>query len=284
MVSMTGKVCLVTGANSGIGKATTFGLAARGATVIMVCRSERKGRIAQLQLVEATANDSIYLELADLSSMESVRLLAERCLTTLPRIDVLIHNAGVLRPRREESVDGIEVSFATNVLAGFVLTQALEPLLKRSAPSQVLHVTSGGMYTQKLETKDLFSEKQPYNGVRTYAQTKRAQVILNELWATRFGTCGVSSACMHPGWAATPGVATSLPRFNRLFQKVLRDSDQGADTLLWLATQGPAMSQNGRFFFDRAPRRTHLFPWTQCSPEERATLWDTCQKLSEQWA
>ena len=98
------------------------------------------------------------------------------------------------------------------------------------------------MYTQKLETKDLFSEKQPYNGVRTYAQTKRAQVILNELWATRFGTCGVSSACMHPGWAATPGVATSLPRFNRLFQKVLRDSDQGADTLLWLATQGPAMS------------------------------------------
>ena len=146
----------------------------------------------------------------------------------------------------------------------------------------MIHVSSGGMYGARLDLRALQGDVASYDGVAAYAQTKRAQVILNELWAERFAAeldSAVRSEAMHPGWAATPGVATSLPRFNRLLQPLLRDAEQGADTVLWLATSELPGDRGGRFWFDRRPRRTHLWPGTRESEQTRAELWTLCERL-----
>ena len=279
-VGMEGRVCLVTGANSGIGRATVEGLAGLGATVILVCRNEGRGLDARDSVRRETGNDSVRLEVADVSTMSAVRDLAARVKDRYDRLDVLVNNAGVMLPERRLSEEGIEMTFATNVLGGFLLTHELLPLLKRSAPSRIVHVTSGGMYAQKLDADDLQFEGKPYSGVTAYARTKRAQVILSERWAQRLESSRVVSNCMHPGWAATPGVATSLPRFNRVFGRILRSSAQGADTIIWLAASSEASGQTGKLFFDRRPRRTHVLPGTRSPERDRLHLWNTCARLT----
>jgi NAD(P)-dependent dehydrogenase (short-subunit alcohol dehydrogenase family) len=279
-MDMTGQVCLVTGATSGLGLATAEGLARLGATVYMLARSAGKGRWTREGIVRRTGNDSVHLEYADLSSLASVREFGARFLEREDRLDVLINNAGVLLSEREQSADGFELSFATNVLGPFLLTGLLIPLLEAGAPSRIINVSSGGMYAQKLDVEDLQFERKPFNGVTAYAQAKRAQVILTELWAEKLAGSGITVNAMHPGWADTPGVRTSIPRFYRLAKKGLRTPEQGADTIVWLAVAESVASTSGRFWLDRRERVTHLLPHTQSSARDRQRLWDECVRLS----
>ena len=279
-VDMTDQVCLVTGASSGLGRATAEGLARLGATVHMLARDEGKGKRVRQAIMRRTGNENVYLEIADLSSLTSVRDLAKRLLDRQRRLDVLINNAGALFSERETSVDGIELSFATNVLGPFLLTNLLISPLKASAPSRIVNVSSGGMYTQKLDVDDLQFEGKPFDGVIAYAQAKRAQVILTELWAEELAGSGVTVNAMHPGWADTPGVQTSLPSFHRLTKRSLRTPEQGADTIIWLAVAESVAGATGRFWFDRLERGTHLLPGTRSSPRDRQRLWDGCMHLS----
>jgi hypothetical protein len=136
------------------------------------------------------------------------------------------------------------------------------------------------MYSERIRPDDLQFEKGSYTGTASYARTKRGQVILNELWAERFADTGVVVHTMHPGWARTSGVATSLPTFNRVMQPFLRTPEQGADTIVWLASSAEALESSGRFWFDRQVAPTHIMESTKESDAERQQLWDRLVHLT----
>ena len=212
---MQGKVVLVTGASSGLGFAAAEGFARLGATVWALARSLDRGEQARAGIAQRSGNGDVHLALCDLSKLESVREFARRFGDQAARLDVLVNNAGVLTEERALSADGIELTLATNVVGPYLLTNLLIPLLQESAPARIINVSSGGMYTQRISVDDLQSEHGQFDGPTAYARTKRAQVILTELWAQRLAGTGVVVHAMHPGWADTPGVRSSLPASTR---------------------------------------------------------------------
>ncbi|MEZ4224260.1 MAG: SDR family NAD(P)-dependent oxidoreductase [Polyangiaceae bacterium] len=284
-VDLSGKTCLVTGANSGLGYATARGLALRGASVMMLCRNPERGRSARLALVDevsgagaARVEERVELAIVDLSELSSIRAFAERL--EARAVDVLVHNAGALPDQYAETSDELELTLATHVVGPFLLSHLLLPRLRAAEHARVIWVSSGGMYTQRLDVSALTRPMSPYDGVKAYAATKRAQVVLSELFAQRWRD-EVDVNAMHPGWAATPGVEQSLPRFARLLGKRLRSAEQGADTILWLAAAKRLTGTSGGFYFDRQAVTTHLLPATRESDEARAALWNTCMSLSK---
>jgi len=277
-VDMRGKVCLVTGANSGLGRATATALARRGAEVWLLCRSVSRARPVVDAIRRETGNAEVRLEIVDVGILDSVRAFAARF--PRPVVDVLVHNAGVLSDLRSETPDGIELTLATNVVGPFLMTQLLLPRLVAAPQGRVIHVSSGGMYTRRLTLDDPQFERPLFDGVTAYAWTKRAEVILTEIWAERLRGTRVTVNAMHPGWADTPSVRTSLPRFYRVMQPLLRSADEGADTIVWLAVCPRLASESGRFWFDRSSRTTHYLPWTKESPADRLRLWELCCHLA----
>jgi dehydrogenase/reductase SDR family protein 12 len=276
---LEGKVVVVSGATSGIGLAAAEGFARLGASIRLLVRSEERGAQARAALTERTQNSEVRITVCDLSSLESVRACAAR-LAAEERLDVLVNNAGVMTQQRELSADGIELTLATNVVGPFLLTNLLIPLLEESAPARIINVSSGGMYAQKLRVDDLQNEHGQFDGPNAYARTKRAQVILTELWAERLADTGVVVHTMHPGWVDTPGVRSSLPRFYKVTRPLLRTPAQGADTIVWLGAAGEPGRSFGRFWHDRRPRPTHLLPHTRETPLDRERLWAECERLS----
>ena len=180
----------------------------------------------------------------------------------------------MLLSERTVTDEGHETVFATNVLGMFVLTNELLPLLAAGAPSRVINVASGGMYTARLNVKNLESDSGDYDGPEVYARSKRAEVILTEIWAQRLRDRGITFNSMHPGWADTPGVQTSLPNFHRVTGPLLRSAQEGADTVLWLAWSREGGERSGLFWHDRRPRSTHRMPRTRERDVDRQALWD----------
>ena len=269
---MDGRTVLVTGATSGLGEAAARAFAELGARTLVLARDETRGRRA----AEAIGAE---LVVGDLASLASTRAAARQVAERAPSLDVLVNNAGVMRRTRELSADGHELTFATNVLGTFVLTEALaEPLA--AAGGRIVTVSSGGMYGQPLDVDDLQTERRDYDGVAVYARTKRAQVVLTELWAKRLAASGVTAHSMHPGWAATPGVAESLPTFNRVMGPFLRSVEQGADTIVWLGAAPEPAQTTGLFWHDREPRPTHRFPRTREREGDRERLWTSLEDLA----
>ena len=282
-VDLADKRILVTGANSGLGRAAALALAHLNAEVWLLCRNEERGRAALDDLRLSSGNEKLRLELVDVSSMASIRDFVER-LGDLP-VDVLINNAGVLPSERRLTDDGLELTWATNVVGPFLLGWLLVPHLRAAAreagEARMINVTSGGMYTQRLDLRDLdwqkrLSRGEKFDGVVAYAQTKRAEVILTEMWADRLAGTGIAVNSMHPGWADTPAVREALPRFWRLTRNRLRSPRQGADTMVWLAASPGARGATAKLFFDRKSVPTHLLAKTRERPRDRAQLWTLC--------
>jgi dehydrogenase/reductase SDR family protein 12 len=278
--AMDGKLVLVTGATSGLGGAAAAGFARLGASVRMLARDPQRGERARAEIVEQSGNSDVEVGVCDLSDLADVRRFAERFREQEPRLDVLVNNAGALVGERTLSADGIELTFATNVLGPFLLTEMLTGLLRRSAPARVINVSSGGMYTQRLHVDDLQMGGERFDGPVAYARTKRIEVILTELWAERLQNTGVVVHAMHPGWADTPGLAASLPRFYRLTRRLLRTPQEGADTIVWLGAGAEPARSSGGFWHDRRARPTHRVPWTRESAADRERLWSECERLS----
>lgn len=279
-LELEGRSVMVTGASSGIGEAACVGLARGGATVHLVVRNRERGEEARERIAAASGSEQLQLHLCDLSSLASVREFCAGFTASGEPLGVLVNNAGVLPSERTHTEEGFELTFATNVLGPFLLSALLLPALRRSAPSRVINVASGGMYTEKIDLDDLQLERRDFDGARFYAHTKRAEVILSEEWGKRLAPDGITVHSTHPGWVATAGVQTSLPRFNRVMGPLLRDPDQGADTIVWLAGSPEAARSTGEFWHDRRPRPKHRVPWTQESAAERAQLFDECERLS----
>ncbi|XP_049634782.1 dehydrogenase/reductase SDR family member 12 [Suncus etruscus] len=281
-VQVPGRAFLVTGGNSGLGKATAMEIAKRGGTVHLVCRDPARSQDAKNEIIRESGNQNIFLHIVDLSDPKKIWKFVEN-FKQEHKINVLINNAGCMVNKRELTEDGLEKNFATNTLGVYILTTALIPVLEKENDPRVVTVSSGGMLVQKLNTCDLQWERAAFNGTRVYAQNKRQQVVMTEQWARVYPTIHFSS--MHPGWADTPGVRKAMPGFYTRFKDKLRSAAQGADTVLWLALATAASRQpSGLFFQDRKPVPKHLpLARTSSSLVEEEKLMEILEEMAQRF-
>ena len=248
---MTGKVCLVTGANSGIGKVTALELARMGATVVMICRSQQKGEAAQAEIREATGNPNVDLLLADLSSQQSIREVAAAFKSRYDRLHLLVNNAGAMSMQRTVTVDGLETTFAVNHLGYFLLTNLLLDLIKASAPARIVNVSSDAHKIGPMPFDDLQGEKK-YHGFRAYGYSKLANILFTVELARQLEGTGVTVNCLHPGMVDTnfgKGNGLKLPwPFGWIMRKLTISPEKGAETSLYLATSPAVEGVTGKYF------------------------------------
>lgn len=267
-IDLAGRTALITGGTSGLGLAAATEMSRRGATVLITGRDADKGRRARADIVAASGNDAVTFLAADLASRAKTRALAAEVSSVCDRLDVLVHNAGALLAERRTTEDGMETTFAVQVVAPALLTHDLLPLLRRSGDARLIWVSSGGMYTQRLDTDTVEMDAEHYDGTTAYARAKRAQVEMTPRWAKRLAGDGISVHAMHPGWADTPGVEAGLPTFHRLTGPFLRTPEEGADTIVWLAGAPRHLVGTGKFWHDRRVRSTHKVLWTRVDDPE----------------
>ncbi|CAB4031625.1 Hypothetical predicted protein [Paramuricea clavata] len=283
---LNGKAYMVTGANSGIGKSVSLELAKRGATVHMVCRDKTRGEEAHQELLEASPNKEVHLHLLDMSMPRKVWEFALNFAASGKTLNVLVNNAGCMVNERVVSEDGLEKNFATNTLGTYILTTGLISTLEKSEEPRIITVSSGGMLLVKLDVQDLqFERMNPFDGTMAYAQNKRQQVIITEKWAEMYKSTGIHFSSMHPGWADTPAVKSSMPDFHRRMQGKLRTPEQGADTIVWLCISKEAVkTPSGSFFQDRQAVSKHLpLAWTKSSAGDEETLMTKLKELAEKF-
>ena len=256
--SVRGKRVLITGATNGIGLAGAVGLASRGAEVAIVARSEAKAGDAVAAIEAAGDGRPVDALMADLSSQASIRGLAAEALERYPRIDVLINNAGAIYNSREITEDGVELTWAVNHLAPFLLTNLLMDRLKGSAPARIITTSSGAHQGMTIPFGDFTAEK-GYRGYRRYGETKLANILFTAELARRLEGTGVTANCYHPGfvrtgWNANNGVlVASVMRLGGWL--IGRSPEKGADTMVWLADSPEVSDETGGYFFDRKRKR-----------------------------
>jgi NAD(P)-dependent dehydrogenase (short-subunit alcohol dehydrogenase family) len=278
-VSMKDKVVMITGANSGIGKAASLALAKMGATVVMVARDRERGEAARAEIVEKSQNSSIDLLLSDLSSLESVRQLAAEFQRKYSKLHVLVNNAGLFNQRRHVTTDGYENTFATNYLAPFLLTNLQLDLLKASAPSRIVNVSSVGHYNGHINFEDLNLENE-YGGWKAYGQSKLALVLFTHELAKKLQGTGVTVNAVHPGTVATNiwtrpfGPAGFIMALPKLF---MTSPEKGAETIVYLASSGEAQGLNGEYLEKLKVKKSSDESYNE---EIAQRLWDISAKLT----
>lgn len=276
--ALVGRHVLVTGASGGLGLATARGLARLGAAVHITGRDAARLDDARSQLLGEQPLAEVTTHVADVSNLAATAEFAQQFAAEVPRLHALVHNAGVMPPKRTTTTEGHELTLATHVLGPHVLTYGLREAL---AGGRVVVVTSGGAYGQRLDVDDPEYATGDYSGVTAYARTKRMQLVITELWARDLASDGIRVHSMHPGWAATPGVTDSLPRFASLTGPLLRDADAGADTAVWLTATADAIGTGG-FWHDRRRRSTHYAPVGVETPQQVSQFWDFVQRETGQ--
>jgi len=273
---MTGKICMITGANSGIGKQTATSLADMGATIIMVCRDAAKGEAALNEIKEKTGNSSIDLLLADLSSQQAIRDLVEEFNSKYQELHVLINNAGVVLSKRHVTVDGFETQFAVNFLAPFLLTNLLLDVLKASAPARIVNVSSEVHQRATLDFNDLQSEKK-YGAFFTYGRSKLALTLFTYELARRLQSSGVTANAVHPGVVNT-NLGRDMDWFSRGFTKVFFKSPvKGAETSIYVASSPEIEGVTGKYFANKKEKLSSKASYDETLAKQ---LWDVSVQLT----
>jgi NAD(P)-dependent dehydrogenase (short-subunit alcohol dehydrogenase family) len=249
MADMTGRICVITGATRGIGRAAGEGLVRLGASVVLICRRQEDGEEVSRELRSFAAVPPEVV-VADLSSQASIRSAAERIRSSWPRLHVLINNAGVFTRRRELTVDGLETQFAVNHLAYFLLTNLLLNQLKAGARSRIINVASGAHAGAAIDFQDLEGER-GYHGSEAYAQSKLANILFTYELARRLRGSGVTANCLHPGVIATKLLAAymGVPAAGGALARTFgARPEQGAETILYLASSEEVEGVSGKYF------------------------------------
>ncbi len=278
-VDMTGKFCLVTGANSGIGKATALGLAKRDATVVLVSRDKDKGEAALLEVRTLSGNKNVDAMVADLSSQDSVRELAHDFRARYKKLHVLVNNAGVFLPKRVATVDGLEATFATNHLGHFLLTNLLLDELKSSAPARIINITSDAHRGTEIDFEDLQGEKK-YSGYHAYSQSKLANVLFTYQLAKKLEGTRVTVNCLHPGVARTGfgkdqvGLMSIMVRIGTPF---MMSPQKAARAVIYLATSPDLEGVSGKFFSKGKETKSSAQSYDTTSAER---LWKVSTELT----
>ena len=280
LASMSGKICIVTGANSGIGKETALGLAQMGARVVMVCRNAEKGKAALEEIRRESGSSQVDLLIADMSSQASVRALAEQIQQKYPRLDVLVNNAGGGAPAATLSADGIEMTLATNHLGPALLTLLLLDLLKASAPSRIVNVSSSeAQRPARLDMNDLQFERRKYGGIAAYRQSKLLMNTFTFELARRLAGTGVTANCLHPGMVATNIWSATLigKLISAVVMPFMLNSKQGAAVSLYLATSPEVAQVSGEYFVNSKPAKSN--PLSRV-PKLMAEVWLCTEKMT----
>ena len=279
-LDIAGKVCLITGANSGIGKATALGLAKLDATVVIVSRDKYKGEAALLEIRTLSGNKNTDAMVADLSSQDSVRELAHDFMARYEKLHVLINNAGVFLPRRVSTADGLEATFATNHLGHFLLTNLLLDELKASAPARIINITSSAHYGTELDFEDLQGEKK-YSGYHAYSQSKLANVLFTYQLAKQLQGTRVTVNCLHPGVVRTGfgkdqmGLMSILVRIGSPF---MMSPQKSAKAVIYLATSPELEGVSGKFFSRGKEANSSKESYDAASAER---LWNVSAELTK---
>lgn len=273
-------VFIVTGANSGMGKAISTELAKSGAVVVMLCRSKTRGEEAVNEVRALSGNNSVEMMLCDLGSLKSIENFCTEFKKKYHRLDVLVNNAGVILPGRHETVDGYELQFGVNHLGHFLLTNRLLNVLIESAPSRVVNVSSGAHKAGKIYFNDV-NLKENYTLIRAYAQSKLANILFTYELAERLKGTGVTANCLHPGAVATSMGINRETGFGTFITTILKPffqtSEKGAETAIYLATSRDVEGVTAKYFYRKKPVTSSKRSYDKISAKK---LWDLSEKMT----
>ena len=263
--SMRGKVCLVTGATSGIGRATARALAAQGAEVFVLCRNRDKGETLLRELKQETGNAQLHLLIGDLARQADIHRVADQFLATGKPLHVLVNNAGIVNTERRVTADGFEEMFAVNHLGYFLLTERLRQRLIDSAPARVVGVASGAhAFVRGMNWDDLQYERTPFKTFTVYGQSKLCNILWTRELARQLRGTGVTANCLHPGAVGT-GLATQNGALGKIVMWLLRpffrSPEKGATAAIYLATAPEVANTSGQYYYDRKPLEPK--PWAK---------------------
>jgi NAD(P)-dependent dehydrogenase (short-subunit alcohol dehydrogenase family) len=279
MSDMKGKVCIVTGSNSGIGKETALALAKMDAKVVIAVRSSERGEKAKQEIISESGNKSVDLMICDVSSTESMIRFAREFEAKYDRLDVLINNAGAVFNRREVTAEGFERTFAVDYLGPFILTHELSCMLKSSAPSRVINLSSGLHKSGKMDLNDLQSEKE-YDGMKVYASAKLMVIMFTYALARRLQGTGVTVNAVQPGFVATNLGRNSGSLSQSILFKLVRpmqiSARKAAEAVVYLATSDEVKSTTGKCFTKMRETATAPISYDQQLQEQ---LWNKTLEL-----
>jgi NAD(P)-dependent dehydrogenase (short-subunit alcohol dehydrogenase family) len=267
MINNQRQLCLVTGANTGIGFEIARGLAQGGGQVVLACRNQEKGEAARSAIASEFKDSAPELLIVDMASQRSIRNAVDEFGARHSHLDVLVNNAGVVMPSRQESPDGIETTFATNVLGYHLLTKLLLDLLRRAVTARVVNVASA--MAVGLELDDVEFKRRPYTAAAAYAQSKQANRMLTWALAKRLEGSNVTANAMTPGAVDTPLLRALYPKYPG------RSTAEGADTAIWLATSPEVAGVNGRYWADRTEQ-----PCEFEGDDDEEPLWELCERMT----
>ena len=273
---MNGKHIVITGPTSGIGKEIAFGLGALGASLVLACRDVELGHKVANEISQLTGTGNVKVMRIDTSSRQSTREFAREFREKHSRLDVLINNAALNRAQRHTNGDGIELTFATNVLGYFSLTHELLPLLQAAPAARIINVASA--FAGDLDLDDLQFERRTYEGPKAYAQSKVCDRMLTWAFARRLQDSTVTANAMTPGLVAETGLYRDTPPeiVNRLRKISQRSSEAGADTAVWLASSREVEGISGKFFEERQVVECEFR-----NKKNEEKLWSICESLTE---
>lgn len=276
---MDRKICVITGASSGIGKATALGVARLGATTVVVCRNPRRGEKTVRWIRKKSGNDEVHLLIADLSRQQDIFRAAADFKRRFERLDVLVNNAGVLTRKRRLTPEGFELQFFVNHLAYYLFTGSLLDVLRRSAPSRIVNMASTAHSRGVLEFDNLQGERR-YNGWQQYSNTKLANIVFTCELARRLEGSGVTANCVHPGVIHTnlmSNYSRALSWTWHLLRWFFKKPEEGAETPVYLASSPEVSAVSGRYFKYCAPLDSSA---ESRDPDTQRRLWEASEELT----
>ncbi len=278
---MNGQICMVTGATGGIGRQTALELARLGATVVLVARNRQRGEATRAEIVAATGNERVELLLADFAAPASIRAMTQAFMAGHDRLNVLVNNAGVHLARREETAEGLDMTFAINHLGYFMTTLLLWPCLVAGGPARVVNVSSDAHRQATLDFDDLQNHHYGMGGFGAYARSKLANVLFTYELDRRRGPAPVTVNALHPGFVAS-GFGRNNGGLVGLFMRhvvphIAKTVEEGAATSVYLASSPEVAGVSGRYFVDCRPVKSSPASYDR---EAAARLWAISEELT----